>query len=364
MISTVAQEISRKYALPHADAIQKIVVLMYGLLGDTLIRTPLLRELRRLYPNACIVTFVDPSGRDALSLTDLTDRVIVLNRKKKALRFDIFSRVTHFFQLRLESADLVIDTYMGRTSQLMAKYSGAQFKIFAGFEETTSNWGLRRLLIPQFVFGNPHHICNSFLNSLAFLTRDPINLSTQPALDIVRLSAIKNQQSRVNKLNNQKFFLVSLGAGDPKKIPETTKVKEICKYIYDRNGLIPVIIKNPRQEYLQESLVNKLEICNVPVKPLPLLNVKQVATLMLEAKFVMVPDSGLFHIAVGLGINTLAFFTHTNPELVRPTARNCIIVFEAREESVSHNRLPCGNGTPSTAKLLATVSGFLNDLDN
>jgi ADP-heptose:LPS heptosyltransferase len=63
------------YNPPPRNEIKKIAVLMYGLLGDTLIRTPLLRELRVLYCDAVIVAFADQAGKNALDLTNLTDEI-------------------------------------------------------------------------------------------------------------------------------------------------------------------------------------------------------------------------------------------------------------------------------------------------
>jgi ADP-heptose:LPS heptosyltransferase len=86
---------------------------------------------------------------------------------------------------------------------------------------------------------------------------------------------------------------------------------------------------------------------------------------MLKARFVILPDSGLFHIATGLGVNILAFFTYTNPELVRPDAENCTIVFEPDDLCRSEtNGLPFGAGTPSTDELLSITSSFLARLES
>ena len=346
--------------IPEPENIKKIGVLMYGLLGDTLIRTPLLRELRSIYPRALIIAYVDPPGLEALSLTNFVDKTVVLDRRKKFIRIDLFYKFIHFLRMRLECVDLAIDLYMGKTSQFIANHCGARFVILAGFENTYCNWDSRQLPITQYQFKNAHHFGNPCLNALAFLTRSQPNLSTQPALQVDRLRALGRSQSERESFQTAEFFLISLGAGDVKKIPDPIKVGILCKYIFDMKNYIPVIIKNPNQENLQEALVNELNKLHVPSNQLEYLSLEQIAALMTQAKFVIVPDSGLFHIAVGLGVNILALFTYTNPELVRPDVNNCAIIFEP--ETPHHGDaggLPLGIGTPSVETILATASSFI-----
>ena len=86
---------------------------------------------------------------------------------------------------------------------------------------------------------------------------------------------------------------------------------------------------------------------------------------MLNAKLVITPDSGLFHIAVGLGVELLAFFTYTNPELVRPESKSVTLFFNpVTSDDTSETFLPFGDGLPSIDSILATASSVLNRLDN
>lgn len=63
--------------------IKRICFINVGLLGDVLMRTPVIRELRKLYPNAEITCIVDPIGREILSLNSDIDNLKIINRSKK-----------------------------------------------------------------------------------------------------------------------------------------------------------------------------------------------------------------------------------------------------------------------------------------
>ncbi len=48
------------------QGVKKIGILMYGLLGDVLMRTPVINEIRNRNPNSDIYIFVDPIGKEII----------------------------------------------------------------------------------------------------------------------------------------------------------------------------------------------------------------------------------------------------------------------------------------------------------
>lgn len=348
-------------SIPTVSA-RRIGVLLYGLLGDVLIRTPFLRELRSLYPDSQIIAFVDKSGREALELTNLVDKKVVVSRVKRRFRSDIFLRFFNILKLRYFQFDLLIDLYVSRSSNIEALCSGATYRIRCGFENPTANFLVQSYAsLNSYRFINSHHYGNSSLRSLAFLTFSNVNLSTRPAIDMSRLSALAS----TNRNISDSFFLISLGAGDSRKVPSMDEMAVLCKHIWKTKGYLPVIVRNPGQENLQSALKAELLLSNIPTHALEELSLGEIAALMLNAKLVITPDSGLFHIAVGLGVELLAFFTYTNPELVRPESKNVTIFFNpVASNDTGETFLPFGNGLPPIDSVLATASSVLNRLDD
>jgi ADP-heptose:LPS heptosyltransferase len=347
---------------PQEDELKRICLIMFGLLGDVLMRTPLVRELRSLYPDAEITAFVDQSGREAISLSRLVDKVVVVNRSKRFARIDVLSKLQLFAEIRLRSFDLVIDLYMGSSSQLMTKYSGAPYQIFAGVEVAGFKIGKNTYLASKsFNFVNPHHLGCQFLRALFFLTPDRPNLCTRPEVGVDRLQFDVNKSTTNRDFINKRYFLVSVGAGDKRKIPELNTLAKLCLVIYEEKGLKPLIIKNPGMEYLQQSFSNELTSLGVPFRKADIMDLEAIAALMLSVRFVIVPDTGLLHLAIGLGVKIMAFFPYTNPELVRPNAKNYISIFEPDISSKPiPGLLPYGMGTPSIDNLLRMTVSFRN----
>ncbi|MBA1432131.1 MAG: hypothetical protein FAF04_00710 [Epsilonproteobacteria bacterium] len=70
----------KKYKKEDLKNIEKIGVLMFGLLGDVILRTPVLHALKEIYPNAKIVAFVDSIGKAVLENNSDVDEIIVFDR--------------------------------------------------------------------------------------------------------------------------------------------------------------------------------------------------------------------------------------------------------------------------------------------
>jgi ADP-heptose:LPS heptosyltransferase len=341
---------------------RRIGILLYGLLGDVLIRTPFLRELRALYPDAKIVAFVDQSGLKALELTNLVDETVVVSRARRVFRSDLLFRIFNILKLRCFQFDLLIDLYVSKSTTIEMLLSGATYRIRSGFENPTANFLVQSYdLLNPYRFINSHHYSNSSLRSLAFLTFSKVNLSTRPALDMSRLSALASTTRKISG----SFFLISLGAGDPRKVPGIDEMAVLCKHIWKTKGYLPVIVRNPGQENLQSALRAELLSSNTPSYALEASSLGEIAALMLNAKIVITPDSGLFHVAVGLGVELLAFFTYTNPALVQPESKKVTIFFNPVTSNETREMfLPFGNGLPSIESILTTASSVLNRLDN
>jgi ADP-heptose:LPS heptosyltransferase len=341
---------------------RRIGVLLYGLLGDVLIRTPFLRELRSLYPDSQIIAFVDQSGREALALTNLVDETVVVSRARRVFRSDLLFRIFNILRIRYFQFDLLIDLYISKSTMIEMLLSGTTYRIRSGFTNPTANFLAQSYAsLNSYNFINMHHYGNSSLRSLAFLTFSDVNLSTRPALDMSRLRALASATRSIS----ESFFLVSLGAGDPRKVPAIDEMAVLCKHIWKTKGYLPIIVRNPGHENLQSALRAELLLSNTPSYALEELSLSEIAALMLNAKLVITPDSGLFHIAVGLGVELLAFFTYTNPELVRPESENVTIFFNPDTSNDTREALlPFGNGLPSIDTILATASSTLNRLDN
>jgi len=146
----------------------KIVVIAFGLLGDVLMRTPFLRELRAVYPSAKITAIVDPIGRDVLLLSGLVDQMIVSRRSKKSKPRYFLNKFLLHWKIFVARADLVVDLYGGKSSRLLASFSGGKKKVLihSGMIECE----VFERQSEKVRHTNCHHLSNVLIDSFLCLT--------------------------------------------------------------------------------------------------------------------------------------------------------------------------------------------------
>lgn len=292
---------------------------MLGLMGDVLLRTPMVREIRRLYPSSEIVAIVDPVGQHVLQHNNTIDRLIVMNRNRNNKYRYFSNKVLVQFQLLKEHFDLVIDLYGGKSTFKMMRLSNAKFQVgFKKGKKWVNQKHLQKYIAVDLHFANPHHLTNKLFQLLTFFEDYNDELDTTP--NVARTEEAHRKIQDYCKVSNIKnFFLVSLGSGGIEKILALTKTCNLIQKIYKEHHIVPAIVRNPGQEYLQEELIQMHLIPNdIPYFKLDVLNLDELVSIMQLSKFFVVPDTGLFHLAVGAKIPILGIFTYTNPLLVEP----------------------------------------------
>jgi ADP-heptose:LPS heptosyltransferase len=101
--------------------VKSIGILMFGAIGDALLASSIIHDLRNAFPSARIVAFASSSNRSALDLLEGPDAVVVtpISQPQRALAL-----------LRREPIDVLIDVgQWPRISALLAALSGSRFTI-------------------------------------------------------------------------------------------------------------------------------------------------------------------------------------------------------------------------------------------
>ena len=114
----------------------KILLVRLRLLGDVVFTTPLLRALRRQYPDAHLTYVVEPAAEPVVRANPHLDRVIVAPRRRglARLRDDVAVART----LRQERFDVAIDLHGGPRGAWLTWASGAPRRI--GYTTAGRSW--------------------------------------------------------------------------------------------------------------------------------------------------------------------------------------------------------------------------------
>lgn len=311
------------------NQINKIVVIMLGLMGDVLIRTPILRNLKAMFPDAKITAVVDKIGVEILQNNPDVDELILFHRNKNKLKNNLF-KFYDIWQVRKKKFDLLIDVYNGGSSRIVSLFSNATHRL--GLEHKRA--GTYSCVFTDYLKEeekHSYHINHNHLGAQTLKILYPlekrIDFDTRPTF-IVQEATLSNMQKQFSSIDFDKSYLLNLGSGGLEKIMDFAKYFDLVEYIYKNYGLVPLILCNPGQEFLQSSFISEfMTKSTIPYTQLPILSLQEVGAFMKLSSFIITPDTGLLHIAIALDIKSLAIFTYTNPELVDPKSQNMVACF-------------------------------------
>jgi ADP-heptose:LPS heptosyltransferase len=303
--------------------IHKIGVIILGLFGDVLIRTPILKNLREMFPGAKIVAIVDTIGVEVLRHNPHINHTIAFHRNKNKLKNNLF-KIYDIWQVRKEKFDLLVNIYDGGSSPLVSRLSGAPHRLGIT-KRSRGTYTMTHPILRQ--SHEKHHIGLNFLKVLHPLNK-PIDFDTKPVF-VIPPATRKTVYARFKNIDFQNTYLINFGSGGVEKIMDFKKYFQLVQYLYKNYKLIPAIIQNPAQEHLQKEFIQEfLQKSHIPYHALPLLSLHDLGALMQNMRFFITPDTGLLHMAIALDIKTLAIFTYTNPKLVDPETQNFVACFK------------------------------------
>ena len=319
--------VSKNYSPKDIKNVRTISIIMWGLLGDVLIRTPVLEALSKIFPDAKITVIVDPIGAKVLASHKKVNDIIVIKRDKKNKILYNFNKIKTILNIRKRKFDLIVNLYNGGSSPLLVLLSGAKYKLGFCLKENEKIYNIKykcekdRLKQNQSLYNYMISIVEPFSNK---------NFSLKPTFYISQEEEIKAKNYlNTLKVNLNKTYLLNFGSGDLRKVLENKKYFSLIKYIYDKYDFLPLIISNPNQEFLQENFINDfLKKSYIPYIKLKTLSLEKLAYFIKSTKFIITPDTGIMHLAMVYDNPIYAIFTYTNPIFVDIGLKNFIPVYE------------------------------------
>lgn len=293
------------------EGIERICVLCWGLLGDVLLRVPVIEALARRFPNAKITLLVDPAAVAVIANHPVCHEVLPFSRNKRRITGYILDFVRKVIYLRNRKFDLSVNLYSGGSSPLVTRLVGARIRL--GFDHTRALRKANNLLVKTPSF------CGHWTRALG-RTLEPLGI---PANEI-RCGGSFYCSDRAQQFAREflaqtsaRYIAINLGARVPEKRWPVEHYAKLATQIADRYGLQPLVFTNPGMEELAGEFAEKYS-GSKPYKQVPVVSLGRVAAL-LEQVFIMITgDTSLMHLAFAVKCPTLVLFTHTRPEVVEP----------------------------------------------
>ena len=273
---------------------QKILIIQTAFIGDVILATPLIGNLKAEFPTAKI-DFIVKNGNQALLKNDLNlNEILVFDKKKK-----VASLLELQKKIRANKYDLVINLHRFASSGILTFLSGAKQKL--GFKKNPFSFAYTQSFPHE--IGDGKHEVDRNLELIKHLTS---NLNRQPKLYPTSedFEAIKTYQ-----VENY-YCLAPASVWFTKQAPKEIWLKLIAKL--SAENITIYLLGGPDDKELCEEIKAKTKaekVINLAGK----LSLMQSAALMKNAKRNFVNDSGPLHLASAMNAPVSAFFCSTTP---------------------------------------------------
>ena len=270
---------------------KKVLIIQTAFLGDVILATPLIANLKLKFPEAEIDFLVKKGNEELLNNHPDLRQVFTFDKKKKR------SEILRLIQLfRKNKYDLVINLHRFASSGLLTVLSGAKRKI--GFQKNPFSF-LYSKAYPHQMDQGLHEVDRN------------LNLISDLLIPTVRRPALYPKDAdlkSVEEFQKQAYYcLAPASVWFTKQAPEAVWV-QLMKQLNETGALI-YLIGGPDDKNLLDQIIetSKVKAVNLAGK----LSIMQSAALMKGATRAFVNDSGPLHIASAMNTPVTAFFCST-----------------------------------------------------
>jgi heptosyltransferase-2 len=306
---------------------QRILVMRYRFIGDTILTVPFLRNLRYAAPHAKIDVLVGPQSGQVLKGCPYVDNLIEFD----TTRFHKYdtgegkkkSFLNYAFQLRKEKYDTAFVLKRSLSSAFLSLCIGAKQRI--GY----SAKGRDFLLTKTAPFNQSIHEVES--------TLDVLRCADIPIVD-KHLEAWISDEERAGLLEiapelkgQNRLVLIHAAAAHPDKIYPIESWAEIVRSLNHNWGLTPVFSGSATDKELYENLefLANVSCLNYAGR----LSLRQSMALYERVDLSICVDSGPAHLSAAVGTPTVALFGPTDPVRWRPWGEKHLAIY--------NDALPC-----------------------
>ncbi len=291
---------------------ERILLVKPSSLGDVIHALPVLRGLRRRYPNAHIAWLVANSFASLIRNHPDLDEVIEFDRKRFAKMGRSASATGEFFSLmrdlRTRKFDLVIDLQGLFRSGWFTRVTRSPVRI--GFAEA-------RELAPLFY---THKIPRSEVNTHAvdrnYLVSQMLGFENEPL--VTDLAITDDERDRASALlaeagldGDAGFVAILPGARWETKKWLPDRFSKVIDLLKERTGMTTVLLGGPEEEELCGLIASQCE--TEPSDLTGRTSIRELFALLERASLVLCHDSGPMHIAAALDKPMVSIVGPTNP---------------------------------------------------
>jgi len=270
---------------PAAD-LQSILLIRPGGIGDAVLMAPVINHLRYQYPAIRITVLAERRNAGVFALIPAVDQLCC------------YDRPAGFMKVLRCSYDLVIDTEQWhRLSAIVARYVRAPVKI--GFRTNERC----RMFTHTVSYSHDDYEADSFMRLLELVNGSihcPVNYDA-PFLAIPE-DTVEIVANLLESVSGKKFVVIFPGASVAERRWEVERFRAVADTLKSQ-GYGIVVVGGKEDIHAGQQIVDRTGI-NLAGKT----SLAETAAITARSELLISGDSGVLHIAVGLGVSTVSLF--------------------------------------------------------
>jgi ADP-heptose:LPS heptosyltransferase len=276
--------------------IKKILIIRPGRIGDVLLTTPVIRSLRKKFPDARIDFLVTKASFQILENNNYIDNVLIFD-KTKTLYWTK--------KIRREKYDLILDYFGNSRSISIILFSGAKIKVgYKGHgREFVYNVSIKRRSDKE------SYTVNDLYKYLNVLNAKTDGYKLDFFIDDRSKQYIENYIA--NNLSNKDFIVISPTSRRQARVWKEEYFAEVITHIKDNYKFEIILVWGGENELKVVNRINKIARGGAHIAPKT--DLKQLGALIARSKLMITNNNGPMHIAVSQGIPTITICGPTNP---------------------------------------------------
>ncbi len=297
---------------------KRIVIFNVNWLGDVLFSTSALKALRKAFPEAHIASIVHPRTIEILHDNPNIDEIIIFDEKDKHL----LSKFSFVSQLAKKNFDTAYLFHRSFTRSILMALAKIPHRIGYKAKKRTGLFLTQRIALPK----EKMHRADYFLN---ILKQSGI---TCQLCDYEFFVDDRSRKKIAELLKKEKVsdsdFLVCLNPGGNWNLKRWQKERfaQVANRLALELKARIVITGSAKDLSLAKEIASQTK--EAPIITCGSTNLKELGAIIEKSKLFISADSGPMHIAVALGVPTIALFGPTSPEITGPRGKGKIKIIQ------------------------------------
>ncbi|MEW6619388.1 MAG: lipopolysaccharide heptosyltransferase II [bacterium] len=283
---------------------RKILIIRLSSIGDILLSSPLIRLIRKRFPDAEIDMVICAEFEELVSANPNINQVILFDRKT-----GIRGLLRLCKKIKEKQYDLIVDIHKKLRSLVICLTSGAKQKV------SYNKHSFLRFLLVKFKinrYSNTPYMANLYLKSIErFGVEDEgqgLEFYITPSKEAVILELLRSEGI------SKEDILIGIAPGAywaTKKWPKERYIELANWLIQNKKSKIVIFGGKDEVELSQEI---KLALFNKPIVAAGRLSLMETAALLKRCKVLITNDTGIMHISVAVKTPVVAIFGPTVKE--------------------------------------------------